>query len=112
MPDAVRSIAKGRRHRDLSQRHLQGGGHYLERGNLHVDIMGRSYAWLDTGTPDSMMDAANCVRILEQRQGFKIAALEEIAYRLGFIDAAGLERAIEKLGRSGYGRYLSGVLAE
>lgn len=86
--------------------------HYLERGDLHVEIMGRGYAWLDTGTPDSMMDAANFVRILEQRQGFKIAAPEEIAYRLGFIDAVGLEQAIEKLGKSHYGRYLRGILAE
>ncbi|PSO09737.1 MULTISPECIES: glucose-1-phosphate thymidylyltransferase RfbA [unclassified Sphingobium] len=83
---------------------------YLERGDLHVEIMGRGYAWLDTGTPDSLLDAAEFVRVLEKRQGFKIAAPEEIAYRQGFIDANGLEQAIGKLGKSDYGRYLRGLL--
>ncbi len=85
---------------------------YLERGALSVEIMGRGYAWLDTGTPDSLLDAAEYVRILEKRQGFKIASPEEIAFRAGFIDAAGMERAINKLGKSDYGRYLRTVLAE
>ncbi|WP_278376807.1 glucose-1-phosphate thymidylyltransferase RfbA [Sphingobium yanoikuyae] len=85
---------------------------YLERGELNVEIMGRGYAWLDTGTPDSLLDAAEFVRVLEKRQGFKIAAPEEIAYRQGFIDAAGLDKAIGKLGKSDYGRYLRAVLAE
>ncbi|MEA3390673.1 glucose-1-phosphate thymidylyltransferase RfbA [Sphingobium sp. CCH11-B1] len=85
---------------------------YLERGDLHVEIMGRGYAWLDTGTPDSLLDAAEFVRVLEKRQGFKIAAPEEIAYRQGFIDANGLEQAIGKLGKSDYGRYLRGIVAE
>ncbi len=83
---------------------------YLERGELSVEIMGRGYAWLDTGTPDSMLDAAEFVRVLEKRQGFKIAAPEEIAYRQGFIDAAGLEKAIVKLGKSDYARYLRRIL--
>ncbi len=85
---------------------------YLERGELNVEIMGRGYAWLDTGTPDSLLDAAEFVRVLEKRQGFKIAAPEEIAYRQGFIDATGLDKAIGKLGKSDYGRYLRAVLAE
>lgn len=85
---------------------------YLERGALSVEIMGRGYAWLDTGTPDSLLDAAEYVRILEKRQGFKIASPEEIAFRAGFIDAAGLERAIDQLGKSDYGRYLRTVLAD
>ncbi len=85
---------------------------YLERGELSVEIMGRGYAWLDTGTPDSMLDAAEFVRVLEKRQGFKIAAPEEIAFRQGFVDAAGLEKAIVKLGKSDYGRYLRGILNE
>lgn len=85
---------------------------YLERGDLHVEIMGRGYAWLDTGTPDSLLDAAEFVRVLEKRQGFKIAAPEEIAYRQGFIDAAGLEKAIGKLGKSDYGRYLRALVTE
>jgi glucose-1-phosphate thymidylyltransferase len=85
---------------------------YLERGELHVEIMGRGYAWLDTGTPDSLLDAAEFVRVLEKRQGFKIAAPEEIAFRQGFIDATELEKAIGKLGKSDYGRYLRAILTE
>ena len=85
---------------------------YLDWGDLHVEIMGRGYAWLDTGTPDSLLDAAEFVRVLDKRQGFKIAAPEEIAYRQGFIDANGLDKAIGKLGKSDYGRYLRGILAE
>jgi glucose-1-phosphate thymidylyltransferase len=85
---------------------------YLERGDLSVEIMGRGYAWLDTGTPDSLLDAAEYVRILEKRQGFKIASPEEIAFRQGFIDAAQLEQAIGRLGKSDYGRYLRGILNE
>ncbi|MDH2131077.1 glucose-1-phosphate thymidylyltransferase RfbA [Sphingobium yanoikuyae] len=85
---------------------------YLERGELNVEIMGRGYAWLDTGTPDSLLDAADFVRVLEKRQGFKIASPEEIAFRQGFIDGPQLEQAIAKLGKSDYGRYLRGILAE
>lgn len=85
---------------------------YLERGELNVEIMGRGYAWLDTGTPDSLLDAADFVRVLEKRQGFKIAAPEEIAYRQGFIDGPQLEQAIVKLGKSDYGRYLRALLTE
>ena len=85
---------------------------YLERGELNVEIMGRGYAWLDTGTPDSLLDAAEFVRVLEKRQGFKIASPEEIAFRQGFIGAVGMEQAIAKLGKSDYGRYLRGILAE
>jgi len=85
---------------------------YLERGELNVEIMGRGYAWLDTGTPDSLLDAAEFVRVLEKRQGFKIASPEEIAFRQGFIDGSQLEKAIQKLGKSDYGRYLRGILAE
>lgn len=83
---------------------------YLERGELSVEIMGRGYAWLDTGTPDSLLDAADFVRVLEKRQGFKIAAPEEIAFRKGFIGTAELEAAITKLGKSDYGRYLKNLL--
>lgn len=85
---------------------------YLERGELSVEIMGRGYAWLDTGTPDSLLDAAEFVRVLEKRQGVKIASPEEIAYRKGYVDAAGLEKAIGKLGKSDYGRYLRNILNE
>ncbi|MGN6122608.1 MAG: glucose-1-phosphate thymidylyltransferase RfbA [Sphingomonas oligoaromativorans] len=84
---------------------------YLERGQLSVEIMGRGYAWLDTGTPDSLLDAAEFVRVLEKRQGFKIASPEEIAFRQGFIGAAELERAIIRHGQSDYARYLGRLLA-
>lgn len=84
---------------------------YLERGELAVEIMGRGFAWLDTGTPDSLIDAAEFVRVLEKRQGFKIACPEEIAFRKGFIDEAGMEHLIAELGKSDYGRYLRGVMA-
>lgn len=83
---------------------------YLERGELSVEIMGRGYAWLDTGTPDSLLDAAEFVRVLEKRQGFKIASPEEIAYRKGYIDEFGLEKAIMKLGKSDYARYLGNII--
>ncbi|MDG2520491.1 glucose-1-phosphate thymidylyltransferase RfbA [Caulobacter segnis] len=79
---------------------------YLERGKLSVEIMGRGYAWLDTGTPDSLIDAAQFVSVLEKRQGFKIACPEEVAYQKGFIDAAQLEKLAAKLGKSAYGAYL------
>jgi glucose-1-phosphate thymidylyltransferase len=85
---------------------------YLERGQLNVEIMGRGFAWLDTGTPDSLLDAAEFVRVLEKRQGFKIASPEEIAFRQGFIGVAELELAIGKLGKSDYGRYLQGILVD
>lgn len=79
---------------------------YLERGSLSVEIMGRGFAWLDTGTPDSLIEAAEFVRTLEKRQGFKIACPEEIAYQNGFIDSAKLEELAAKLGNSTYGQYL------
>jgi glucose-1-phosphate thymidylyltransferase len=86
---------------------------YLERGALHVEKMGRGYAWLDTGTPDSLIEASEFVRTFEKRQGLKICCPEEIAYQMGFIDAAQLERLAAALGKSGYGRYLLDmVLAE
>jgi len=85
---------------------------YLERGQLNVEIMGRGFAWLDTGTPDSLLDAAEFVRVLEKRQGFKIASPEEVAFRQGFIGVTELERAIGRLGKSDYGRYLHGILSE
>ena len=79
---------------------------YLERGELSVEVMGRGYAWLDTGTPDSLIEAAEFVRTLEKRQGFKIACPEEIAWRRGFIDLAGLNVLADALGKSAYGAYL------
>jgi glucose-1-phosphate thymidylyltransferase len=83
---------------------------YLERGALSVEVMGRGYAWLDTGTPDSLLEAAEFVRTLEKRQGFKIACPEEVAYRQGFIDAGRLERLASALGKSTYGSYLRSLI--
>jgi len=85
---------------------------YLERGQLSVEIMGRGYAWLDTGTPDSLVEAAEFVRTLEKRQGFKISCPEEIAFQKGFIDAAQLERLAVALGKSSYGQYLRTILGK
>ncbi|MEV4609879.1 glucose-1-phosphate thymidylyltransferase RfbA [Neorhizobium sp. LMR1-1-1.1] len=79
---------------------------YLERGALNVEQMGRGYAWLDTGTPDSLLEASEFVATLERRQGFKICCPEEIAFRMGFIDAAGLAKLAEAYGKSDYGKYL------
>ena len=83
---------------------------YLEQGRLSVEMMGRGYAWLDTGTPDSLLEAAEFIRILEQRQGFKIACPEEVAFQNGFIAAEQLETLAEKFGDSRYGRYLRALL--
>ncbi len=82
---------------------------YLERGELHVETMGRGFAWLDTGTPDSLLEASEFVATLERRQAMKIACPEEIAWRNGFIDDAGLERAITRLGKGEYASYLRRV---
>lgn len=79
---------------------------YLDQGELSVEVMGRGYAWLDTGTPDSLLEAAEFVATLERRQGMKIACPEEIAWRAGFINDEGLERAISRLGKGEYARYL------
>ncbi len=85
---------------------------YLTRGMLLVETLGRGFAWLDTGTHDALLEAANFVRTIEQRQGLKIAAPEEVAWRMGFIDSAELERQAWALGRSDYGRYLMRLLGE
>ncbi len=79
---------------------------YLERGDLVVEKMGRGFAWLDTGTPDSLLEAAEFVRTLEKRQGFRIACLEEIAFKQNWISAAELEKAAATLAKSAYGQYL------
>ena len=79
---------------------------YLERGALHVEKLGRGFAWLDTGTPDSLIEASAFVQTLEHRQGHKIACPEEIAYGAGFIDAAQLSKIARSLGNSSYGEYL------
>jgi glucose-1-phosphate thymidylyltransferase len=85
---------------------------YLERDQLAVEILGRGTAWLDTGTHDSLLDAAVFVRVIEKRQGLKIACPEEIAYRMGFITAADLEQLAAGFGDSGYATYLLAALRE
>jgi glucose-1-phosphate thymidylyltransferase len=85
---------------------------YLERGKLAVEILGRGYAWLDTGTHASLLQASLYVETIEQRQGMKVCCPEEIAYRMGFIDRAGLKTLAEPLAKSGYGRYLMQILTE
>ena len=79
---------------------------YLERNQLHVEQMGRGFAWLDTGTPDSMLEAAEFVRVLEKRQDFKICCPEEIAFRAGWIDDDQLEKLGRSIAKSSYGQYL------
>jgi len=85
---------------------------YLEQGNLNVQIMKRGYAWLDTGTHESLLEAGQFIATLEQRQGLKIACPEEIAWRAGFIDAAQVERLAEPLKKNGYGQYMLRLLRE
>ncbi len=86
--------------------------HYLRQGQLNVEIMGRGYAWLDTGTHDSLMEAGQFIATLEKRQGLKVACPEEIAYRAGWIDAAQLETLARPLAKNGYGQYLLKLLTE
>ena len=85
---------------------------YLERGMLNVETLGRGHAWLDTGTHDSLLDAAQFVATIEKRQGLKIACPEEVAWRNGWIDDEALLRLAAPLEASGYGRYLKGIVAE
>lgn len=84
---------------------------YLEKRELSVEMMGRGYAWLDTGTADSLLEAGSFVATLEKRQGFKIASPEEIAWRMGYIDSGDLLRLAESMGKSSYGQYLKTVLS-
>lgn len=86
--------------------------HYLNAGTLNVELMGRGYAWLDTGTHESLLEAANFIRLLEERQGLKIACPEEVALHMGYITAAELENLATPLLRSGYGNYLINLLQD
>ncbi|NJN63944.1 MAG: glucose-1-phosphate thymidylyltransferase RfbA [Acidobacteria bacterium] len=85
---------------------------YLQRGTLHVDILGRGIAWLDTGTPRALMQAADFIQAIEERQGLKVACLEEIAFDLGYIGAEDVLRTVAQAGSSDYGRYLKRVVEE
>jgi glucose-1-phosphate thymidylyltransferase len=85
---------------------------YLDNGNLNVQVMGRGMAWLDTGTHDSLLDASMFIQTLEQRQGLKVMCPEEIAYRMGYINAEQLEKLAQPLLKSGYGKYLLNIINE
>ena len=86
--------------------------HYLAQGSLHVEVMGQGTAWLDTGTHQSLLDAGNFIRVIEERQGLKVACLEEIAYRLGYITADEVLALAAPLVKSGYGAYLGTMVSE
>jgi glucose-1-phosphate thymidylyltransferase len=85
---------------------------YLDAGTLYCEVMGRGMAWLDTGTHESLLEAAQYIETIERRQGLKIACPEEIAYRLGYIDAAAVERLAAAMAKNGYGQYLLAMLRE
>ncbi len=85
---------------------------YLERQQLTVEVMGRGYAWLDTGTHESLIEASNFIQTIEHRQGLKVSCPEEIAYRKGFINAEQLEKLAQPLAKNGYGQYLQRLLKE
>ena len=85
---------------------------YLEQGSLKVELMGRGYAWLDTGTHDSLLEAGQFIATLERRQGFKVSCPEEIAWRKGWISDEQLLALAAPLAKSGYGRYLEGLPKE
>ncbi|HUE91173.1 glucose-1-phosphate thymidylyltransferase RfbA [Pseudomonas sp.] len=85
---------------------------YLQRGDLHVSLLGRGFAWLDTGTHDSLMEASHFVHIIEARQGLKVACLEEIAYQQGWLSAEQLARQAQALSKTGYGQYLQRLLTQ
>jgi glucose-1-phosphate thymidylyltransferase len=85
---------------------------YLEQGDLAVEVMGRGTAWLDTGTHESLLEAAHFIETIERRQGLKIACPEEIAYRMGYIDAGQLERLAQPMKKNAYGKYLLEVLRD
>ena len=86
--------------------------HYMQAGDLHVQMMGRGRAWLDTGTPDSLLEASHFIQTIEKRQGLKIACPEEIAYRTGYITAGQLLGLAKKLGNTAYGKYLVDLVGE
>ena len=85
---------------------------YMKRGNLKVELLGRGYAWLDTGTPDSLLDASNYIATMERRQGLKIGCIEEVSFRMGYIDKNQFEGIIEKLPVNDYRKYLEMILKE
>jgi glucose-1-phosphate thymidylyltransferase len=85
---------------------------YLTRGQLTTELLGRGMAWLDTGTPDSLLEASLFIQTIEKRQGLKVACLEEIAFRQGYIDAAQLRERAARMANSAYGEYLKRIIDE
>jgi len=85
---------------------------YLKNGNLKVELLGRGYAWLDTGTPDSLLDASNYIATMERRQGLKIGCIEEVAFRMGYIDKGQFEEIIDRMPENDYKKYLAMILRE
>lgn len=85
---------------------------YLDRGDLDVQVMGRGYAWLDTGTLDSLLEASSFIATIQKQQNLKVASLEEIAYRMGYIDIAQLEKLAQPLKKNDYGQYLLRIVDE
>jgi len=107
----VIDIAKGLKPSDRGELEITDiNNFYLQNKLLNVELMGRGYAWLDTGTHKSLLSAANYIEVIEERQGLKIACPEEIAYRKGFINSEQLEKLATPLLKSGYGQYLMGIL--
>ncbi len=85
---------------------------YLSRGKLRVELLGRGFAWLDTGTHESLLEAGTFIETIEKRQGLKIACIEEVAYRMGYIDEDQVRRLAEPLSKNGYGQYLMRIISE
>jgi len=85
---------------------------YLKKGNLKVELLGRGYAWLDTGTPDSLLDASNYIATMERRQGLKIGCIEEVAFRMGYIDKGQFEEIIDRMPENDYRKYLAMIFRE
>ncbi|HEY3495147.1 MAG TPA: sugar phosphate nucleotidyltransferase, partial [Polyangiaceae bacterium] len=111
--DQVTAIAKGLKPSARGELEITDlNNTYVRQGKAHLELMGRGMAWLDTGTPNSLLEAAQFVGVLQSRQGTSIACIEEIAYRMRYIDEAQLERLAAALGKSQYGNYLREVLSE
>jgi glucose-1-phosphate thymidylyltransferase len=109
----VIDIAKGLKPSERGELEITDiNAHYLKNNNLHVEVIGRGTAWLDTGQPKTLIDAANFIATVEQRQGLRIGCIEEVAYRMGFIDRDALFALGKALGKSDYGQYLCRIASE
>ncbi|HJL92642.1 MAG TPA: glucose-1-phosphate thymidylyltransferase RfbA [Woeseiaceae bacterium] len=112
-PNDVISIAKNQKPSDRGELEITDTNkYYLNEGRLKVEMLGRGYAWLDTGTHDSLLEASQFVQILEKRQGVKISCIEEIAYRMGYIEKDDLHKLGEEMKKNSYGKYLMKIANE